>query len=299
MTLNFRQLEVFRAIMIAKTICGAAELLHVSQPGVSRALKYIEMKLGIELFERRQNGMIPTPEANELFEEIQPLFKRLDELNNNINRIVRNENTYLQIGCAPSLAHYVLPKVLAGAKKKIPDVIARIDTLSNEGLAEYIVERRGDFALSTYDPGHPLVFAEPSIVGRIQCVVPIDHELAQLQSVSIKDIAKHEVVAYYNDTLIGRVIHNRFEELDLIQKISVQVRFNDVACAMVEHGLGVGFAYDFATTESLSPKLKILQLEDELRPIPVYLLRHQGYSYSNQVRSFYEEVEAQLNNLKG
>jgi DNA-binding transcriptional LysR family regulator len=299
MTLNFRQLEVFRAIMIAKTICGAAELLHVSQPGVSRALKYIEMKLNIELFERRQNGMIPTPEAKELFEEIQPLFKRLDDLNNNINRIVRNENTYLQIGCAPSLAHYVLPVVLARAKKKLPEVIARVDTLSNEELAEYIVERRGDFALSTYDPGHPLILAEPSIIGHIQCVVPKDHPLAKRSTVSINEIAKHSIVSYYEDTLIGRVLLNRFEELDLTPKISVQVRFNDVACAMVEHGLGVGFAYDFASTESLSPNLTVLPIEDDLRPIPVYLLRHQGYSYSNQIRGFYEEIESQLDTLKG
>ena len=170
--------------------------------------------------------------------------------------------------------------------------------LSNEELAEYIVERRGDFALSTYDPGHPLVIAEPSIVGKIQCVVPRDHDLAKLTSVSITDIANHDVVAYYDDTLIGRILKNKFEELNLTPKISVQVRFNDVACSMVEHGLGVGFAYDFATTESLSPNLKILPIEDELRSIPVYLLRHQSHSYSNQVRKIYEEIVAQLDLLK-
>jgi len=299
MTLNFRQLEVFRAIMIAKTICGAAEILHVSQPGVSRALKYIEMKLGIELFERRQKGMLPTPEANELFDEIQPLFKLLDDLNNNVDRIVRNENTYLQIGCAPSLANYILPVVLAGAKKKEPDIIAKIDTLSNEELTQYIVERQGDFALSTYDPCHPLILAEPSFIGHIQCVVPIDHELASLQSVSIKEVAQYDIVAYYDDSLIGRILQNRFNELDLTPKISVHVRFNDVACSMVQHGLGVSFVFDFTIKESLSPKLKIIPLKDELRPIPIYLLRHQGYSYSNQIRSFYDEIKAQLNTLKG
>ncbi|MEC7690721.1 MAG: LysR family transcriptional regulator, partial [Pseudomonadota bacterium] len=46
MNLNFRQLEVFRAVMIAKTISGAAEILNVSQPGISRLLKYMEYKMG-------------------------------------------------------------------------------------------------------------------------------------------------------------------------------------------------------------------------------------------------------------
>ncbi len=294
MILNFRQLEIFRAVMIAKTICGAAELLHVSQPGISRSLKYIEMKLGIELFERRQNGMLPTPEALEIYREVEPLFARLSHLNDDITRIVETDSTFLQIGCAPSLAHYVLPELLSHAKQVMPDFVARIDTLSNEGLADYIVQRRGAFALSTYDPEHPLVQAEPSIIGQIQCIVHEAHPLAQLESVTMEQILHYDMVAYYDDTFIGKVLKEKFAELGLTPKVAVQVRFNDVACAMVEHGLGVGFAYDFAIKASLSPNLRIVPLTTQLRPIPVFLLRHQGYSFSNSIRKYYETVKEKL-----
>ena len=67
--LNFRQIEVFRAIMITKSVNGAAKMLYTSQPGLSRMLHSTEQKLGIMLFERKKGRLIPTPEGLRLFEQ--------------------------------------------------------------------------------------------------------------------------------------------------------------------------------------------------------------------------------------
>ena len=50
MTMTLRQVEVVRAIMVAGTIAGAARLMKVAQPGVSRTMKHLETTLGIKLF---------------------------------------------------------------------------------------------------------------------------------------------------------------------------------------------------------------------------------------------------------
>ncbi|CAJ3076526.1 LysR family transcriptional regulator [Burkholderia pseudomallei] len=63
MRLNLRQIEVFRAIMLTGSISGAAKLLHVSQPAVSRLISYAEQRLGLALFERIKGRLYPTPEA--------------------------------------------------------------------------------------------------------------------------------------------------------------------------------------------------------------------------------------------
>ena len=52
MQLNLRQIEVFRAIMLTGSISGAAKLLNVSQPAVSRLIAYTESRVGLMLFER-------------------------------------------------------------------------------------------------------------------------------------------------------------------------------------------------------------------------------------------------------
>ena len=61
--LSLRQIEVFRAIMMAGSISGAGRMLHVSQPAVSRVLALTETRLGYPLFERAKGRLLPTPEA--------------------------------------------------------------------------------------------------------------------------------------------------------------------------------------------------------------------------------------------
>ena len=61
--LTIRQVEVIRAVMMAGTIQGAAELLNVSAPGVSRLVKYSEESLGIRLFDRKGGLFVPAAEA--------------------------------------------------------------------------------------------------------------------------------------------------------------------------------------------------------------------------------------------
>ena len=49
--MTLRQVEVIRAVMITGTIGGAAKLLNVSAPGISRLVKYAERSLGIRFFQ--------------------------------------------------------------------------------------------------------------------------------------------------------------------------------------------------------------------------------------------------------
>ena len=58
--LTHRHVEVFRALMIAGSVTRAAELLHTSQPTVSRELARMEHSIGFPLFERIRGRLRPT-----------------------------------------------------------------------------------------------------------------------------------------------------------------------------------------------------------------------------------------------
>ncbi|HUD33320.1 MAG TPA: LysR family transcriptional regulator [Variovorax sp.] len=72
--INLRQLEVLRAVMRCRTTIGAAEELGMSQPAVSNAIKLAETKLGIALFDRVSNRLVPTADARILMADAEPLF---------------------------------------------------------------------------------------------------------------------------------------------------------------------------------------------------------------------------------
>ena len=61
--MTLRQIEVIRAVMISGTIAGAAKLLNVSAPGISRLIKYTERSLGVRFFVRQSGRYFPTADA--------------------------------------------------------------------------------------------------------------------------------------------------------------------------------------------------------------------------------------------
>lgn len=79
--LNLRQIEVFRAIMMAGSISGAGRMLHVSQPAVSRVLALTESRLGYRLFERVKSRLSPTAEARRLYAEVEQVYGGIQRVN--------------------------------------------------------------------------------------------------------------------------------------------------------------------------------------------------------------------------
>ncbi|MCA8907324.1 MAG: LysR family transcriptional regulator [Rhodospirillaceae bacterium] len=65
---NLRHLRAFGAVVRCRSISKASEVVHLSQPAVTQAIANLEDRLGVPLFERRSDGMVPT-EAGALFLE--------------------------------------------------------------------------------------------------------------------------------------------------------------------------------------------------------------------------------------
>ena len=78
--INLKHIEAFRSVMLAGSVVGAAKLLNVTQPGVSRTIGLLELRLGFALFVRHGRKLIPTPEAEALFKEIEPLYSGVERI---------------------------------------------------------------------------------------------------------------------------------------------------------------------------------------------------------------------------
>ena len=78
--ITHRHIEVFRAVMTAGSATGAADLLHSSQPTVSRELARLESLLGYALFERVQGRLRPNARALALWDEVQRSWQGLERV---------------------------------------------------------------------------------------------------------------------------------------------------------------------------------------------------------------------------
>ncbi len=77
--MNFAQLKAFQAVANNGSITGAAHMLHVSQPSVSKHLKNLEEDYGVKLFERNAGAVELTDAGSSLLRHANAILVHLDE----------------------------------------------------------------------------------------------------------------------------------------------------------------------------------------------------------------------------
>ena len=137
--MTLRQVEVIRAVMVTGTIGGAARLLNVSAPGISRLVKYTEKSLGIRFFQRQNGRYFPTPEARNIFEQINGVYEKVDDLTEIISKIGRGELSELRIGSVPSISQVMVPRAIERVRRRYPDLRIDINILKIEEAVDYLL----------------------------------------------------------------------------------------------------------------------------------------------------------------
>jgi DNA-binding transcriptional LysR family regulator len=107
--MRLRHIEVFHAIMQVGTISGAAQVLHISQPAVTKVLQHAELQLGMPLFERVRGKLYPRPEAHRLFVETEKLHRDLQGIRRLAASLKGRAVETVRLVSTPTIAVSVLP----------------------------------------------------------------------------------------------------------------------------------------------------------------------------------------------
>jgi DNA-binding transcriptional LysR family regulator len=192
--LTLRQIEIIRAIMVTGTVAGAARLLNVSSPGISRVMKHAEASIGVKLFNRRGGRYSPTAQANAIFNQINTVYDRVEDLQFVISRIKRGANSELKIGSVPSIANIMVPRAVADLRKTLPNLLIEVDILKIEDAADYLLLGKGELVASSSKLDHSVLACEPLARGRLKCIVPETHPLARQARVTADEIVRYPLL---------------------------------------------------------------------------------------------------------
>jgi LysR family transcriptional regulator for metE and metH len=118
--LEVRDLRLMLALDTAGTTARAAELLHLSQPAVSRALVQLEGKLGVSLFDRSPRGLKRTAAGERLRSQAVRLLTELSDLEQRI-AMPAHAQTSVRLVCECYTAYHWLPSALLSIQNSLPE----------------------------------------------------------------------------------------------------------------------------------------------------------------------------------
>ena len=291
--LTLRQIEVIRAIMITGTVGGAARLLNVSSPGISRVMKHAEASVGVKLFSRRGGRYSPTPQANAIFNQINGVYDKVEDLQFVISRIKRGANTELKIGSVPSIANVMVPRAIADVRKALPNLLIEVDILKIEDAVDYLLLGKGELVALSYKLDHSLLAIEPLARGRLKCIVPEGHVLARRARVTADEIVKHPLIGVDPDDPYGRIMASLFANRGLHYEVTIRARFGSTVCALVSHGLGIAIVDEFTLASDQWPRLRALDIA-EPTAFQTYIVHRKDAALSSHAARFVAALRSQM-----
>jgi DNA-binding transcriptional LysR family regulator len=259
--MNFRQLEVFRAVMAAGSVSDAALLLHVSVPAVSRVLSHTENGLGFALFERIKGRLHPTAEARHLYQEVDQVYAGVRRISELAQELAQRRFGLLSVVSSPGIGQQMVPEAIACYHAAHPEVRLRFHCMSHDLLKEQLLAGRVDVGVSTLHMEHPQLTTRTIARSELVCICPWTHPLAKASAVTVSDLMPHELITYPRDTPLARRIEALFAAHGQLARAGIEVGSPQNACALVHGGAGVALVEEFSLLSWPKAHFRMLHVE--------------------------------------
>src|SRR6516165_11851923 len=144
--MEMHQLRYFVAIARTGSFSRAAEQCFVSQPSLSQQIQKLEKSLGQRLFDRLGRRAALTDAGRLLLERAEAILETVDD----VQRRLRDDDPQggsLSVGAIPTIAPYLLPRILPAFLKKYPRVEMTIQEDVTQHLVTSVVAGDLDLAL--------------------------------------------------------------------------------------------------------------------------------------------------------
>ncbi len=244
---RFVQEAVRRELNLTET----AKALFTSQPGVSKAILELEAELGVDIFARHGKRLRRITEpGREVLKSIEVIMREVGNLKRIGEEFSMQDAGTLSIATTHSQARYFLPEPVAQLRKRFPKVNISLHQGSPEQVARMVINEVADMGLATESlTGYDELVTLPCYEWRHAVVMPAGHPLAQVERISLEDLALLPLVLYH-PSFSGRTrVDQAFATRNLKPNIVLEAIDADVIKTYVRIGLGVGIVAELAVRD--------------------------------------------------
>lgn len=194
--MEFRQLECFVTVATLGNITRASEVLHISQPAVSKSIQLLEADLGIELFERKGKRISLNAAGKKVMKDAKEILARYQSIYQTCQQLQQENSAKLTL--MVSAASEYLPGLLAAFNQQYPGIsLTILQSTPRQDQADVFISS----AIRGCDePAHRSILCE-----EIGIALLPEHPLAAQTSISLRELSNYPLLSMRSGNDMRRI----------------------------------------------------------------------------------------------
>lgn len=247
--LNVRQVEAFRALMLSGSTVRAAEMMHVTQPAVSRLVREFQESLRLSLFEHHGNRLVPTKDALALYAEVERSYVGLERIAQAAKELRARRAGVLRIAAMPALCNGFLPRFIGEFLADHPPLELTLSGLASHTVVDWVVSEQCDLGFAAAHIEHAATKTENMPVVHYVAVMPRGHRLGRYTVIRPQHFEGENFIALATATPARLLLDDIFAEYGVSRSTRVETPLSEIACALVAAGTGISIVDPFTAKQ--------------------------------------------------
>jgi LysR family transcriptional regulator, hca operon transcriptional activator len=208
---ELRHLRYFVAVAEAGSLTVAAEQrLHTSQPSLSRQIRDLESELGAQLLTRGARGIELTPAGRAFLEHARSVLSQVEAATEAARRVAHPAKPCFAMGFLTGHELTWMPEALQILRDELPNIDVMISSQYSPLLAEGLSKGKIDAAFLRREKGAPELAYRVLAKEPLMVILPSDHRLAALKTISPQDLVGETFVTVSNTAPVLRVVIDNY-----------------------------------------------------------------------------------------
>jgi DNA-binding transcriptional LysR family regulator len=238
--LTFQQIEAFRAVVLSGTTVAAAQMLHTTQPTVSRLIGQAQNATGLKLFVNDRGRLQLTREGRHLFETVQLNFQGFERIEQAVAALRESGAGVFRIACTPSLGQSILPLAMEEFVLAYPQVHFNVQTLGSRQIEEGLRQGLYDIAITNKQfDGAEFKMEAIHHTGAV-CVAAPTHRFASMREVKVTDLKDEVLISLPVEDALELELGRLFAQKKMASPKTIETIYSSTICTFAARGLGVG-----------------------------------------------------------
>ncbi len=283
------QMQYFAAVCEYKSISKSAEMLHISQPSISMAIKDLEKEFGIKLFHRENKQFRISQEGMYIYEHIKDILSRIDALEVQMADI-GSHLSRLCLGIPNFTGMYLFSNLMDDFHHEYPDINLEVKQCSSAMMFKMLDNGSCVTAIIVEPDTIPDNLEKHRVLSSefVYCVNS-GHPLAGVKAVSLSEIQHEPLILNQEESFMTKQIKKRFYDEGLVPNTLLYA----AQLPLIKEFVYSGKAGTFLSKELAEtfPEMAIIPLKEKI-PVNFSLVWNKDRSRSKDARILIDYIVA-------